>query len=210
MVVRQMLVGNMAVFCYMIQDIATNTCALIDPAFETQKILAQVREAGCTVTHLINTHGHSDHTCGNATIIKETGARLYIHKADAKKLGSLISKGVTRVLGGGPSPAADVLLTDGRKIEIGETSLEVIHTPGHTPGGICLYGGGNLFTGDSLFVGAVGRTDLPGGSSRQLVDSIRQRLYTLPDDTKVYPGHHYGDNPVSTIGEQKTTNPFTM
>lgn len=209
MEVHQILVGGMAVFCYVIQDLETQACALIDPAFETPKILDYVNKLGCKVEFVINTHGHSDHTAGNRAVIDATGAKLCIHEADAKKIGSLISKGITKVLGGGPSPKADVLLKDGDVIEIGKSRLEVIHTPGHTTGGICLYGGGNVFTGDSLFVGAVGRTDLPGGSSRRLLESIRTRLYTLPEETTVYPGHDYGETPTSTIGFEKATNPFT-
>jgi glyoxylase-like metal-dependent hydrolase (beta-lactamase superfamily II) len=112
-------------------------------------------------------------------------------------------------MGGKGSPKPSRLLEDNDIIEIGNSTLRVIHTPGHTPGSICLYGDGNLFTGDTLFVGAVGRTDLPGGSARQLLSSIREKLYTLPPETRVWPGHDYGEAPISSIEREMRTNPFT-
>ena len=105
-----------------------------------------------------------------------------------------------------PSPPADVLLQDGDTIPFGNHKLTVIHTPGHSPGGICLYGENNLFTGDTLFVGAVGRTDLPGGSLQTMLDSIKEKILALPDDTIVWPGHDYGGSPTSTIAREKKQN----
>ena len=132
-----------------------------------------------------------------------------IHELDAARLGKVLHKAFSRVLGGKGSPQADVLLRDNDKINIGKTELTVFHTPGHTPGSICLYGDGNVFTGDSLFVEAVGRTDLPGSSTKQLLQSVREKIYTLPGDTIVWPGHHYGPIPSSTVEREKNTNPFT-
>ncbi len=209
MIVEQMRVGFMATFCYLVLDLPSKTCALIDPAFETGKILKAVKKSGCKLTHVINTHGHSDHTAGNTAVTRATGASVLIHKQDAKKLKSLLNKGVSRALGGAGSPKPAQLLMDGDNISIGKSKLTVIHTPGHTPGGICLYGEGNLFTGDTLFVGGVGRTDLPGSSTRALVSSIKNKLYTLDDKTTVWPGHDYGNTPFSTIGREKRTNPYT-
>ena len=113
------------------------------------------------------------------------------------------------LLGGKGSPKPDILLRDGDTIEIGKGSLKVVHTPGHTGGGICLYTEGNVFTGDTLFVGAVGRTDLSGGSMDILLRSIREKIYSLPDDTIIWPGHDYGQYPHSTIEREMKTNPFT-
>lgn len=200
---------QMANFCYMVGDESTRTCAVIDPAFDPRKILDEVADAGFTITHVINTHGHSDHTSGNAAIIEATGAQLCIHSADADQVTRLLSKVLSRFMGGKGSPKASRLLEDNDIIDIGQTRLKVIHTPGHTPGSICLHGDGNLFTGDTLFVGAVGRTDFPGGSFNQLLSSIHEKLYTLPDDTRVWPGHDYGPSPSSTIGDEKRSNPFT-
>ena len=122
----------------------------------------------------------------------------------SRPLGSVMES----MTGGATSPPPDRLLEDGERVEVGRISLEVIHTPGHSHGGICLHGGGAVFTGDVLFVGAVGRTDLPGGSASALRRSIRERLLVLPEDTVVYPGHDYGPSPTSTIGREARTNPF--
>lgn len=209
MTIKQMRLSKMEVFCYMIGDEETKNCALIDPAFDTVRILAEISAAGYTVTHVINTHGHSDHSAGNAAIISQTGASLLIHEADAGQLGSVSNSAFSRLLGGKGSPEPDILLKDKEIIEVGKTPLTVIHTPGHSPGGICIYLPGHVFTGDTLFVGGVGRTDIPGGSMRQLLTSIREKIYTLPGDTRVWPGHDYGESPFSTVEQEKNTNPFT-
>jgi len=148
-----------------------------------------------------------DHIMGNAEMKAKTGAPIVIHEADAPWLGQ-DSNAMFRMFGGRPSPPADETVRDGDLIRVGDLSLEVIHTPGHSPGGICLRIPGAVFTGDTLFVGGVGRTDLPGGSWKTLLRSIQERLFVLPADTVVYPGHHYGAARVSTIGLERDTNPF--
>lgn len=207
--IRQIFIPRMDNFSYIAGDPETGKCAVIDPAFDPGKILEEVNSAGYTVTHVINTHAHSDHTSGNAEIIETAGAMLCIHEDDAPRLQKLLSKAVSRVMGGKGSPRPDCILTDNDVIRPGGKELRVIHTPGHTPGSICLYTEGHLFTGDTLFVEAVGRTDLPGGSHERLLASIRDKLYCLPDDTRVWPGHDYGPAPSSTIGREKKNNPFT-
>ena len=207
--IKQIFLPQMANFSYMIGDPASKTCAVVDPAFDPEKIMSEIRAEGYTITHVINTHGHSDHTSGNAAIIEATGAALCIHEADADNVVNLLNRAFSRVMGGKGSPEANCRLHDNDAINVGQTELRVIHTPGHTPGSICIYAPGHLFTGDTLFVGAVGRTDLPGGSTRQLLDSVRQKLYTLPPETRVWPGHDYGTSPSSTIGREMETNPFT-
>lgn len=207
--VRQIYLSHMANFCYLVGDETTQKAAIIDPAFEPRKILQTAKNAGYTITHVINTHGHSDHTSGNAAIIEATGAALCIHKADADQVVKLLTRALSRVMGGKGSPRPDALLLDNDIIRIGRTELNVLHTPGHTPGSICLYAPGHVFTGDTLFVEAVGRTDLPGGSMRRLLDSIRKKIYTLPEDTRVWPGHDYGPTPFSTVAHERRNNPFT-
>jgi len=207
--VIQIKLSKMDTFCYLVGDPKTGEAALIDPAFDTKKILGTAREKGFKVTRVINTHNHPDHTAGNATIIDATGAELLMHRVDADRMGGMLSRGFARMLGGKGSPTPDVRLKDGDTVTVGAIELDVIHTPGHTPGGICLYAPGHVFTGDTLFVEAVGRTDLPGGSAATLLASIRQKLYTLPGDTVVWPGHDYGPTPSSTIAREKATNPFT-
>lgn len=209
MIVKQIKLSRMVIFCYLIGDEKTRTCALVDPAFETDRILAEAKAEGFRVTHIINTHCHADHIAGNAAVKAATHADICIHKDDAGRLGAMTNSAMARMFGGRGSPKADVRLEDGDLISIGRTALKVIHTPGHTPGGICLYNKGHLFTGDTLFVGGVGRTDLPGGSAEQLVTAIRERIYTLPGDTIVWPGHDYGPRPSSTVEHERRTNPYT-
>ncbi len=209
MKIIQIRLTKMANFCYLVGDDGSKTCALIDPAFETDRILAEADDLGYRVTHIINTHGHSDHTAGNEAIKAATGAKLLIHAEDAGRLGKVLHRTFSRVLGGKGSPRADVLLQDNDVIQIGEVRLKVLHTPGHTAGGICLSSEGHVFTGDTLFVGAVGRTDLPGGSIKQLITSIHEKIFTLPGDTVVWPGHDYGPTPSSTVQQEKNSNPYT-
>ena len=209
MEIMQIRLEKMATFCYIVGDEHSKTCALIDPAFETKKILDEAKKAGYRVTHLINTHCHSDHTAGNAAIIADTDAKLLIHKLDEKRLGKITNSAFSRMLGGKGSPKPDILLNDQDVIQIGKTALKVLHTPGHTPGGICLYTVGNVFTGDTLFVGSVGRTDFPGSSMKHLLNSIYEKIYTLPGETRVWPGHDYGPFSYSTVENEKRTNPFT-
>jgi len=207
--IRQIRLGKMATFCYLVGDEVSKKCALIDPAFDTRKILAEVKKGGYTINSIINTHSHSDHTAGNAAIMAASGARLMIHELDAKQLNKTLNRVFSRMLGGKGSPKPHILLKNGDVINIGETPLKVIHTPGHTRGSICLYTDGHLFTGDTLFVGAVGRTDLAGGSMELLLKSIRDRIYTLPGEITVWPGHDYGPFPHSTVAHEKKTNPYT-
>ena len=208
MIVKQIKLSKMDTFCYLVGDNNTKTCALIDPAFDTHRILKIAGDMGFEVTHVINTHCHSDHTAGNKAVIAATGAKLLIHAVDAGRLKTVVNSTFSRVLGGKASPKPDVLLQDKDVITIGASHLKTIHTPGHTPGGICLYTEGHVFTGDTLFVEAVGRTDLPGGSSVQLLRSIKEKIYILPGTTIVWPGHDYGSRPSSTIEIEKQTNPF--
>jgi glyoxylase-like metal-dependent hydrolase (beta-lactamase superfamily II) len=207
--VKQIYSSRMANFAYLVEDSASQTAAVIDPSFDPEKILAEAENDGCRITHVINTHGHSDHVSGNAAILEATRADLLIHEADADQVSKLLNRALSRVMGGRGSPRATRRLKDNEVIHIGETALTVIHTPGHTPGSVCLYAPGHLFTGDTLFVGAVGRTDLPGGSMEALLASIREKLYVLPEDTRIWPGHDYGNRPDSTIAYEKANNPFT-
>jgi glyoxylase-like metal-dependent hydrolase (beta-lactamase superfamily II) len=168
MIVEQMLVGPMAVFCYIV---------------------------GCEQTR-------------EGVLIDRTGARIVMHEADVRLFDLPSAKIMASQMGFRASPPTDLKVKDGDRIRFGNESLEVIHTPGHTPGSMCLYGKKNLFTGDTLFVGAVGRTDLPGGSFDVLLQSLKHKIMPLPDDTIVWPGHDYGETPASTIGREKQTNPY--
>ena len=206
MFIKQLQVGHMAVFAYLVGDTVTGDALVIDPADNVKEIIAVAKENKLQINYIINTHGHVDHIGGNAEMQKLTGAKIIVHEDDAIMLTSTPAM-MLKMFGAKQSPPADILVKDGMIISAGNIELKVIHTPGHSPGGICLYTPGYVFTGDTLFVEAVGRTDLPGGSWQIMYNSIQTKLFTLPDDTKVMPGHNYGRTPTSTIGHEKKHNP---
>ena len=207
MFIEQRQVGQMAVFAYLVGDEATGEALVIDPAADTDGIIAAAEKNKVRIKYIVNTHGHVDHIGGNLDIRKATGARIIIHEDDAEMLVSTPAT-MLRMFGGKASPPADRKVRDGDLIEVGTIRLQVIHTPGHSPGSIVLHVDGYAFTGDTLFVEAVGRTDLPGGSEEVMYDSIQRKLCPLPDETVVLPGHNYGSTPTSTIGHEKKFNPF--
>ncbi len=208
MKMEQMMVGNMAVYCYIVWCDDTKEALVIDPGGDVTRIMESLADKGLTLKYIVNTHGHSDHTAGNGELKELTNAEIVMHTHDHELLKLPEVQAIGRQLGFEPSPPADVTVKDHDDITVGNVSLKVIHTPGHTPGGMCLLADGQLFTGDTLFVGGIGRTDLPGSSHEQFIRSLKERLITLPDATVVWPGHDYGPNPSSTIGLEKTANPF--
>lgn len=197
----------MGVCCYIVSCEKTNKAAIIDPGGDEEKIMDTCKRDNLEVIYIIATHGHPDHVCSIGPIQKETGAKIIMHKADAEFFGNPEVKGFFSQLGLAESPPPDILVEDGDTITIGDETLTVIHTPGHTPGGICLYNAPDCITGDTLFVGGVGRTDFPGGSMSELSHSIKSKLLTLPAETIVWPGHGYGGSQ-STIGEEARNNPY--
>jgi hydroxyacylglutathione hydrolase len=208
MILEQIQIGGFEIFCYVLGDGASGEGIVVDPGGPPEGILKRANDRGIKkITLIVNTHSHVDHTAGNERMQKVTGAPVAIHEADAHDLVNP-NPAMLAMFNAKLSPAASVLLKEGEKISFGKESVQVIHTPGHTIGGICLFWPGYVITGDTLFVGGVGRTDLPGGSFQVLQASIRNRLFTLPDDTIVLPGHHYGSTPTSTIGREKVENQF--
>jgi hydroxyacylglutathione hydrolase len=203
MIIEQILVTQMAVFCYLVADEKSGDAVLIDPAGDHHAIESVVTKHKATIKYIINTHGHFDHTSGNDYWIKKSGAPLLLHETDVRKLGSLTSRFFSRAMGGKTSPPPQMTIKEGDVISFGACSLKVIHTPGHSEGSVCLYTPGNIFTGDTLFTEGMGRTDLPDGSMKKIMDSIRNKILSLPDDTVIWPGHHYGRYPTSTVREQK-------
>jgi glyoxylase-like metal-dependent hydrolase (beta-lactamase superfamily II) len=208
MIIEQIEISGFQVFCYILGDEETGEGIVIDPAGPADLILEKARKRGVhKITLIVNTHSHVDHTMGNKAMKEATGAPIAIHEADAASLADP-SPAALMMFRAEKSPPAEVLLKDGDRIEFGKESVEVIHSPGHSPGGICLYFPGYVITGGTLFVGGTGRTDLPGGSYQVLRDTIRNRLFTLPDETVVLPGHNYGFTPTSTIAKEKEENVF--
>ena len=207
MYIEQMKVGPMAVFSYIVGCETEKEALVIDPAGSERKIMERIKALGLTLKYVVNTHAHADHTCGNSKILSKTDAQLVIHEDDADPLTSGKNKAFSLALGKKPSPGPDIRVKDGDSLTIGKETFQIIHTPGHSPGSMCLYGDGNLFTGDTLFVGAVGRTDLNGGDLGTLLLSVK-KLLSLPPETKVWPGHAYGETHVSTLAHERETNPY--
>lgn len=205
--IEQITVGMLQVCCYIAACDKTRQAVIIDPGGDEDKILSRVRDRDLQVKYIIATHGHPDHVCGNSRLKDATGAEIIMHRDDALFFWQPEVIEYFSMLGLPESPKPDKLVVDGDIITFGSEELKVLHTPGHTPGGICLYSKPDCFTGDTLFAGGVGRTDFPGGSTQELLESIRNRLLTLPDDTVIWPGHGYGGSR-STIGTEAKSNPF--
>ncbi len=182
----QIPVGSMGNFSYIIGDEETHQGAVVDPGFDIETILHTASQKELKITHIIDTHEHMDHTSGNQDIAVRTGAKIVAHEDTP----------ITK----------DISVRDEDVLKLGETDIKIIHTPGHTPGSICLLVDQKLLTGDTLFVGECGRVDLPGGSAEDLYDSLFNKITKLEEEIEVYPGHNYGAEPSSTIGYEKKHN----
>lgn len=205
MIIERLAVGPIEANCYIVADEASKEGIVIDPGDDAPVILKRILQLELKIKYIVLTHSHFDHVSATGAIKTATGAKLAIHEADAKGLNdSLLSRLAGFVHQKVPPP--DVLLKGWEDIALGKLHFTVFHVPGHTPGGIALYGGDVVFTGDTLFRGSIGRTDLPGGNYDQIIDSINYRLLALDDDIKVYPGH----SSETTIGFERQSNPFLV
>jgi hydroxyacylglutathione hydrolase len=201
-------VGPLKVLTYLVACPPTREALLVDPGGPAPRLAARLQQEGWRLRWILNTHGHGDHIAGNAVWAAATGARIVMHPLDWEFFRRPEIMELTAREGFPPPERVDLLLEDGHRLALGSHLATVLHTPGHTPGSLCLYFPGELFTGDTLFVGAAGRTDLPGGSLAQLLESLEQKLLPLPDDTRLWPGHDYGEGASSTLGQEKETNPY--
>ena len=206
MIFESIAVGPLSVNCYIVACEQNREGIVVDPGGDVEHIISLVQKHGLKIGTIINTHGHFDHLGGNAQVLAAFGARLLIHQADAPMLSRSAEVARNYGMQGENSPEADAFLTDGMEISFGTARLQVLHTPGHTQGGCCLYFEDEkiVITGDTLFANSIGRTDLPGGSHDQLLESIRTKLFTLPDEVIAYPGH----GQQTTIGHEKRCNPY--
>jgi len=204
MIIEALPVGPIQANCYVVGCEETREAAVIDPGAEADRILQALARHRLTVKLILNTHGHFDHVGANAALKAATGAELCIHAQDAPMLADLVSAASMFGMRVDNSPPADRLLQDGDRLAFGNLNLSVIHTPGHTRGGISFAMDGALFVGDTLFAGSIGRTDFPGGDYDTLIRSIREKLFVLDEQVTVYPGHMG----TTTIGREKRYNPF--
>lgn len=206
MICEILVVGPLAVNCIILGCEETRQGVVVDAGGDAGQIIAAVERLGLNIGQVISTHGHFDHVGANRQVLERFNARLLIHEADAPMLERAAEVAKAYGIRGDNSPLPDEFLRDGMEISFGMCSMKVLHTPGHTQGGCCLYleAEKTVITGDTLFADSIGRTDLPGGSHEQLLASIQSKLFTLPDDVVAYPGH----GPETTIGHERQYNPY--
>ncbi len=204
MIIKELVVGPLMANCFICGCSKTKEAVVIDPGGDADTILLSLADSKLKVKYIINTHGHFDHVSANGKMKAATGADILIHPLDAPMLEKLSSNAAFFGVSVENSPPCDQTLEEGDTVSFGDITLKVIHTPGHTPGGISLYTNGIVFVGDTLFAGSIGRTDFPGGDFNTLISSIKTKLFNMEDDMRVFSGH----GPETSIGVEKRHNPF--
>lgn len=200
----RMPLGALGTNCYIVVDENNQHCLVVDPGGEGERLVALLKEKGLQPEAVILTHGHGDHIGGVQAVVDAFNVPIYINKGDEEFLTNS-NLNLSGAIGQPVKVTGDIrFIKEDDVIRLGEYSFKVIETPGHTPGGVCFYGEGLVLAGDSLFLESIGRTDFPGSSYEDLIDSVHHKLFTLPEETVVYPGH----GPETTIGHEKTYNPF--
>lgn len=198
------VVGALETNCYLVYCERTRECVVVDPGADPKRIFRGIAELELNPVLLINTHGHIDHVGANQDIKEHYDTPLWIHAADKLMLENSLQSEIAFLLNARPSPPPDAFLSEDQEISFGESMLKVMWTPGHSPGSVSLLGEDFVLSGDTLFYGGVGRTDLPGGSWGELVNSIKNKIFVLPEDMVVYPGH----GPATTVRQEKNSNPY--
>ena len=204
MIIKELVVGPLMANCFICGCSKTKEAVVIDPGGDANTILLSLADSKLKAKYIINTHGHFDHVSANGKMKDATGADILIHPLDAPMLEKLSSNAAFFGVSVENSPPCDQTLEEGDTVSFGDITLKVIHTPGHTPGGISLYTNGVVFVGDTLFAGSIGRTDFPGGDFSTLISSIKTKLFKMEDDIRVFSGH----GPETSIGTEKRHNPF--
>ncbi len=204
--VHSMEVGPLAVECYIVLHVASRKAAVIDPGGDGEAILREIGRLGASVEKILLTHGHFDHVGAVGLLREKTGAALHIHEADVERMKTAKHQGLLFGLRIPDTPDPDVLVGEGDRVAFATLEFLVAHTPGHTPGCVSylLETEKMAFVGDLIFAGSIGRTDLPGGDYDTLIRAVREKIFVLPDDTTLFPGH----GPATTVGEEKRSNPF--
>ncbi|MFP4083244.1 MAG: MBL fold metallo-hydrolase [Candidatus Aminicenantes bacterium] len=201
---ESVVVGALETNCYVVYCPETLECGVVDPGAEAEKIIRIILRKKLNPVIILNTHGHVDHVGANQDLKDRFNVPLCLHPADRSMLKNILQSDMGFLLGAKESPAPDRDLKDGEEVKIGRSSLRVVHTPGHSPGSVSFLGDGFLLSGDAIFYGGVGRTDLPGGSWQELENSIRSKILTLPPETSILPGH----GPFTSVRQEKNWNPF--
>jgi hydroxyacylglutathione hydrolase len=208
LVLKQMEVGPMMNFVYLIGCAETREAAVVDPAWDVPYLLRTAEESDLTIKHILVTHAHPDHINGLEELLDATDARVYMHGEEVDYMKQIAERFRVDVDFMGRRSANFQKISDGSEISIGKLPVQFLHTPGHTPGSQCFMVEKNLVSGDTLFINACGRVDLPGGDPEKMWWSLNRKLSALDDSTILYPGHNYSEHATSTMGEQKRTNPY--